>query len=86
MYGKNVHRAVFNSGTKVSGATVHFVDTIFDHGLIIAQQCTDISNAKTPEAIAEKVLKIEHKILPVVVKKFVERKVKVESNRVFLLE
>jgi len=86
MYGKNVHRAVFNSGTKVSGATVHFVDTIFDHGLIIAQQCTDISDAKTPEAIAEKVLKIEHKILPDVVKKFVERKIKVESNRVFLLE
>lgn len=86
MYGINVHKAVFSSGMKISGATVHFVDNIFDNGLIIAQQCADISDAKTPEEIAAKVLKVEHKILPDVVKKFAESKIKLENNRVFLLE
>ena len=30
MYGMNVHRAVFNSSAKVSGASVHFVDKTYD--------------------------------------------------------
>ena len=66
MYGMNVHRAVFESSAQVSGATVHFVDETYDTGKIIAQRCVDISELKSPEEIAEQVLKIEHQILPFV--------------------
>ena len=38
MYGMNVHKAVYNSGAKVSGATVHFVNETYDEGRIIAQK------------------------------------------------
>jgi formyltetrahydrofolate-dependent phosphoribosylglycinamide formyltransferase len=82
MYGMNVHNAVFNSSAKVSGATVHFVDEKFDNGMIIAQNCVDISDAKTPEEIAAMVLEIEHKLLPSVVEKFALGKVRIEGNRV----
>jgi len=82
MYGINVHKAVFNSSAKVSGATVHFVDETYDTGKIIAQQCVDISDVKSPEEIAEKVLKIEHKILPYVIFNIVSGKVKVINERV----
>ena len=84
MYGMNVHRAVFNSSAKVSGATVHFVNEIYDSGKIIAQKCVDISGAKSPEEIAEEVLKIEHKILPEVILAFAEKRISVIDNRVFI--
>ncbi len=85
MYGMNVHRAVFNSSVKVSGATVHMVDKTYDTGKIIAQKCVDISDVKNPEEIAERVLKIEHQLLPEVVKAFAENRVKIESDRIIIV-
>jgi phosphoribosylglycinamide formyltransferase 1 len=86
MYGMNVHRAVFNSSAKVSGASVHLVDKTYDTGKIIAQKCVDISDVKSPEEIAERVLKIEHQILPEVIKAFAEDRVKFESGRVVIIK
>jgi phosphoribosylglycinamide formyltransferase-1 len=85
MYGMNVHRAVFNSSAKVSGATVHFVDKIYDHGKIIAQTAVDISDVKSPEEIAERVLKAEHELLPYVIKIISEKKYQVIGNRVYII-
>jgi formyltetrahydrofolate-dependent phosphoribosylglycinamide formyltransferase len=86
MFGINVHKAVFESSAKISGVTVHFVDTEYDSGKIIAQRCVDISDAGSPEEIAERVLKIEHQILPYVVGKFAEDKVKIINDRVVVLD
>jgi len=86
MYGMNVHKAVFDSSVKVSGATVHFVDKIYDNGKIILQKTVDISNVKNPEEIAEKVLKVEHEIFPFVVEKFTDDKIKFINNRVVILD
>lgn len=84
MYGINVHKAVFESSAKVSGATVHFVDQDYDRGKIIAQRCVDISDVNSPEEIAERVLKVEHQLLPEVIKAFAENKIKSEGNRVVI--
>ena len=86
MYGINVHKAVFDSSAKVSGATVHMVDKTYDTGKIIAQQCVDISDVSAPEEIAERVLKIEHKILPEVIKAFALNRIKFESKRIVIKE
>lgn len=80
MYGMNVHKAVFKSAAKVSGATVHFVDKIYDHGKIIAQKSVDITDLNSPEEIAERVLKIEHELLPFVVEKFADQKIVVNNS------
>ncbi|MFH1196914.1 MAG: phosphoribosylglycinamide formyltransferase [bacterium] len=85
MYGINVHRAVFDSSAQVSGASVHFVDKIYDNGKIIAQRAVDISSIGSPEQIAERVLQIEHELLPFVIEKISEDKVIVKNNRVYLL-
>ncbi len=85
MYGMNVHKAVYNSGAKVSGATVHFIDEAYDEGKIIAQKKVDISDVKFPEQIAERVLKIEHELLPFVIEKFARNQITVEKNRIILL-
>lgn len=84
MYGIHVHEAVFSSSAKVSGATVHFVDSKFDSGTIIAQQCIDISEVSSPVEIAEKVLAIEHQLLPKVLKAFTAGKVERLNNRVII--
>ena len=86
MYGMNVHRAVYSSSAKVSGASVHFVDETYDTGTIIAQECVDIKDVKSPEEIAERVLVIEHRILPFVIKLIAENKVYIKNNRVEITE
>jgi formyltetrahydrofolate-dependent phosphoribosylglycinamide formyltransferase len=80
MYGINVHKAVLESGANISGATVHYVDKIYDHGKIIAQKSVDITGLNNPEEIAERVLKIEHELLPSVVEKFADQKNVVAKN------
>lgn len=86
MYGMNVHEAVFKSSAKVSGASVHFVDEDYDTGTIIAQECVDIRDIKSPEEIAQRVLKVEHRILPMVIRMIAEDKVHIINNRVEIYE
>lgn len=63
-YGLNVHKAVIAAGEKVSGATVHFVDTGVDTGKIIIQKQLDVMEDDTPESLQSRILnQIEHKIL-----------------------
>tara|TARA_Y100000996_G_scaffold217315_1_gene170713 strand:+ start:6090 stop:6722 length:633 start_codon:yes stop_codon:yes gene_type:complete len=69
-YGMRVHEAVFKSKEVFTGATVHFVDEIYDNGPIILQKKVKISPDDSPETIAKKVLDIEHRLLPYVVQKF----------------
>lgn len=85
LYGMNVHKAVFNSSAQVSGVSVHFVDESYDTGKIIAQKCVDISDVKTPEEIAARVLVEEHKLLPYVIEKFARNKIVIEKERVRII-
>jgi phosphoribosylglycinamide formyltransferase-1 len=64
MYGINVHKAVLESGDCMSGATVHFVDEIYDHGPILIQRTVPVLPTDSPESLAARVLEVEHAILP----------------------
>jgi len=68
-YGMKVHNAVFKSRDKISGATVHLVDEIYDNGKILEQIEVDISKVNSAAEIAEIVLKEEHKLFSNVIKK-----------------
>jgi folate-dependent phosphoribosylglycinamide formyltransferase PurN len=67
MYGIRVHIAVLESGARVSGATVHLVDEEYDRGRIVAQWPVPVLLGDTPEALAERVLRVEHRLLPLAV-------------------
>jgi len=84
MFGMNVHKAVFEKSCKVTGATVHFINKVYDDGKIIFQKAIEIINVNSPVEIADRVLEIEHEILPFVVKKFSENKIKFVNNRVVI--
>lgn len=67
MYGMRVHRAVLESGARVSGATVHLVDDRYDEGTIVAQWPVPVLPGDTPETLAARVLRVEHRLLPLAV-------------------
>jgi len=67
MYGKHVHQAVFDAKEKESGMTVHFVNEYYDEGKHIFQATCDVSDVKSPDEIAKRVLRIEHKYYPQVI-------------------
>ncbi len=67
MYGRRVHEAVLAAGSKVSGATVHLVGARYDEGPIIAQWPVPIHPADTPETLAQRILRVEHLLLPAAV-------------------
>ena len=85
-YGIKVHEQVINAKEKHSGATVHFVDEIYDNGPIIAQHRVHVSNDETAESLSRKVLEIEHKLFPYVVKKICENKVKFIKGKPLIQE
>lgn len=64
MWGMHVHRAVIASGTRLSGPTVHLVDEEYDRGAIVAQWPVPVLPGDTPEALAARVLDVEHRLYP----------------------
>ena len=82
MYGHFVHEAVIAQGAARSGATVHIVDEEFDHGPIILQESIPVDSNDTPDTLAEKVLRIEHKILPKAVEMFANNTIAISNGSV----
>lgn len=85
-YGLKVHETAVNYGVKVSGATVHFVDEGADTGPIILQEAVNVDYNDTAESLQQKILKIEHKLLPLAVKLFCENKLEVVGRKVKIKE
>ncbi len=61
-YGIAVHEAVLASGERVTGATIHLVDEQLDHGAVLAQRRVAVQEDDTPEALATRVLAVEHSL------------------------
>ena len=86
MHGLLVHQAVIESGDRVSGVTVHLVDWEYDLGPIVAQEALRVEPEDTPESLSKKVLEIEHRLYPAVVRMFAEGRVRVEGRKVKIRE
>ncbi|HLU24175.1 MAG TPA: phosphoribosylglycinamide formyltransferase [Longimicrobiales bacterium] len=67
MYGQRVHEAVLEAGCRVTGVTVHLVDEEYDTGPILAQWPVPVLEGDTPERLAARVLRTEHRLYPAVV-------------------
>lgn len=64
MYGARVHDAVLSAGERESGATVHLVDNEYDRGPLVAQWRVPVLPGDDANALAERVLHVEHKLYP----------------------
>ena len=82
-YGLRVHEAALNKGVKVTGATVHFVDEIYDNGPIIIQKAVEIKEGDTPEVLQKRVMQqAEWIILPKAIDLIANGRVEVTEGHV----
>lgn len=64
-YGLKVHEAALARGVKITGATVHYVDSGMDTGPIILQKAVEVKKGDTPEVLQKRVMEeAEWVILP----------------------
>jgi phosphoribosylglycinamide formyltransferase-1 len=80
-YGLKVHEKVLERGCKVTGATVHFVDTGVDSGPIVLQKAVEVKQGDTPEKLQRRVMEeAEWSILPQAIDLIANSKVLVENH------
>lgn len=99
-YGKliNIHPALLPSfkgldgqgqalayGVKLTGCTTHFMDEETDHGPIILQAAVRVKEGDTRDTLAERILKVEHQILPRSIDLFEKKRLVIEGRRVKIL-
>lgn len=81
-YGKKVHTAVLESGVKVTGATVHFVNEVTDGGAIILQKAVPVEQGDNEDILQYRVMRqAEWEILPKAVSLFCQGKIKINGNK-----
>lgn len=86
-YGLKVHEGALARGVKISGATVHFVDTGTDTGPIIFQKAVEVKSGDTPKTLQQRIMEeAEWKILPKAIDYIANGKVKIVDNRVIVEE
>jgi len=55
-YGLKVHEEALARGVKLSGATVHLVDEITDHGPILYQKAVEVKDMDSPKDLQQRVM------------------------------
>lgn len=80
--GLNAQRQALNHGVKVAGCTVHFVTERVDEGPIILQRAVPVHEDDTVDALSDRILKEEHRLLPEAIRLFAAGRIRVEGQRV----
>ncbi len=82
--GVHIHGQVIEHGVKFSGCTVHFVDEDMDTGPIVIQAVVPVRDDDTPDTLAARILREEHRIYPQALQYLAEDRLRVEGRRVLL--
>ena len=82
--GVHIHGEVIEHGVKFSGCTVHFVDAGMDTGPIIIQAVVPVRDDDTPDTLAARVLREEHRIFPQALQYLAEGRLRLDRRRVVL--
>lgn len=81
-YGKRVHKAVLESGARITGCSVHFVSNDVDGGPIIDQGSMEVLDSDTPDSLAERLRPLEHKVLVRAISRIIDGEYRIEGKRV----
>jgi phosphoribosylglycinamide formyltransferase-1 len=71
--GLEAWRQALTAGVKITGCTVHFVDSGMDTGEIIAQSEVSILPGDTPETLHARIQESEHELYPEVLARFAKQ-------------
>ena len=84
--GLHTHEAVLAAGDARHGATVHFVTAQLDHGPVVGRAEIDVLPGDTPDTLAQRLLKEEHKLYPYAVRLFVEGRLTIVGDDVIIAD
>ncbi len=82
--GLDVQRKALEYGVKFSGCTVHFVTADVDAGPIVTQATVPVLDDDTPETLAARILKEEHRIYAEAINIVLSGEYKIVGRRVIL--
>lgn len=82
--GLDTHARALQSGARQHGASVHFVTPEVDAGPIIIQAAVPVYEDDSPEVLAARVLREEHRIYPQAIRWFAEGRLEIRDNCVLL--
>ncbi|BDU50551.1 phosphoribosylglycinamide formyltransferase [Haliovirga abyssi] len=82
--GLHAIEKAYEYGVKMTGVTVHFVDESEDGGAIILQEGIRLDEGISLEKLEEQIHKVEHKLYPKAIEKFVTGKIKLEGRKVIV--
>ncbi len=85
LYGHFVHEAVLARGCRVTGVTVHLVDEEYDRGPILAQRCVPVEPDDTPDTLAERVLRVEHRLYAETLQLFSDERIRLDGGKIEIL-
>jgi len=83
--GIDAQRQALEYGVKITGCTTHFMDEKPDHGPIILQAAVKVKEDDNRESLAERILKVEHQILPRSIDLFEQGRLIIEGRKVKIL-
>ena len=79
--GLDTHARAIEAGVRLAGCTVHFVRPEVDHGPIVVQAAVPVLPDDTADTLAARVLREEHRCLPLAVRLIAQGRVSVEDER-----
>jgi len=82
--GANGQGDAFEYGVKISGCTTHFMNENMDHGPIILQAAVKVLPDDNRNKLADRILEVEHQILPRTVQLFTEKRLKIKGQKVII--
>jgi len=80
--GLHAQRQALDHGAKISGATVHFVDTNLDAGPIILQAAVPVLDTDTEDTLSARILEQEHRIYPEAIQRILDGHWTIQGRRV----
>lgn len=78
--GLDPHGQALRAGVKISGATVHFVIPETDAGPIVMQGAVAVRADDTADTLAERILKVEHRIYPDALRLLASGQIRLEGD------
>ena len=82
--GLHTHEQALAAGVHLHGCTVHFVTPGMDEGPAIMQAAVPVVQGDTPDTLAARVLKAEHRIYPRALAALADGRVSLVDGRVML--
>ncbi|MDR7146607.1 phosphoribosylglycinamide formyltransferase [Rhizobium sp. BE258] len=79
--GLHTHQRAIDAGMRIAGCTVHFVTEGMDEGPVIGQAAVPVLSGDTADALAGRVLTVEHQLYPQALRLFAEGKVRMEGGK-----